>query len=187
MALNRKRRIFTQTGTPSRRRSRGVALTLLAGTLIVSGGAWLGLQPSQAPASTSPPGHLSAEANQTRVVDGNTLILGGRTVQLAGVRAAQRGAVCEASGGGRFDCGAAAANALSAFVRDGAIDCALNGSGQGGRPLAVCSTNGREINMAMIASGWARAEAGVPLLGEAERRAQAERRGIWAGSWIAAD
>jgi endonuclease YncB( thermonuclease family) len=155
--------------------------------MVVSGGAWLGLQPSVAPASTSPPGHLSADANQTRVIDGNTLILGNRTVQLAGVRAAQRGAVCKASGGAGFDCGAAAANALSELVRNAAIDCALNGSGQGGRPLAVCFTGGREINMAMIALGWARADAGLQALGEAERRARAERRGLWAGSWVVAD
>jgi endonuclease YncB( thermonuclease family) len=183
----RKRRIFRAAGLPSRGPARGMALVVLASALIVSGGTWFGLQPSQAPASTAPPGHLTAEATQTRVVDGNTIMLGDRAVQLAGVRATQRGAVCEGSGGVRFDCGAAAANGLADLIRDSAIDCALNGSGQGGRPLAVCSAGGREVNMAMIASGWARAELGMVALSDAERHARADRRGLWAGPWVAAD
>lgn len=167
--------------------SRGLALSLLAGALIVSGGTWFGMQPTEAPASTAPPGHLDADAAQTRVVDGNTLILGNRAVQLAGVRAAQRGTICEAVGGAPFDCGVAAANGLAEIVAGSSVDCALNGAGQGGRPLAVCSAGGREINMAMVASGWARAEPGMEALGDAERRARADRRGLWAGSWTAAD
>jgi len=187
VSINRKRRIFRPAGLPSRRPSRSVTLTVLAGALIVTGGAWLGLQPSEAPASSTPPGHLTAESTQTRIVDGNTLILGSRTVQLEGVRAAVRGTMCEAAGGTHFDCGAAAANALADIVHGSAVDCALNGAGQGGRPLAACSAGGRDINLTMIASGWARAEPHMPALHDAEQRARAGRMGLWAGSWVAAD
>ena len=187
MPIDRKRRIFRPVGLPLGRPSRSLTLTVLAGAAIVIGGAWLGLQPSEAPASSAPPGHVGAESAQTRVVDGNTLLLGDRTVQLAGVRAAQRGTMCEAVGGASFDCGAAAANALARLVRGVAIDCALNGAGQGGRPLAVCAAGGREINLTMIASGWARAEPGMPALSDAERRARTDRVGLWAGSWSAGD
>ena len=187
MPINRKRRIFRPAGTPSSGAFRRVCLFLLAGALIVTGGAWFGLQPSEAPASSAPPGHFSADPTQIRVVDANTLILGNRAVQLAGVRATERGAICVATGGTRFDCGAAAANALAAIVRGSAIDCALNGSGQSGRPLAMCSAGGRDIALAMVAAGWARADVGMPGLGDAERVARVERRGLWAGSWISAE
>lgn len=187
MPIDRKRRIFRPEGTPLGRPSRGAALTVLAGAFIVTGGAWFGMQPSQAPASTAPPGHLSADPAQVRVIDGSTLLLRGRTVQLAGVQTAEHGPFCEASSGARFDCGAAATNALAGLIRDSAIDCALNGAGQNGRPLAVCSAGGQEINLTMVASGWARAEPGAAALGDAERRARAERRGLWASAWATAD
>ena len=162
---------------------RGVAITVLAGILILSGGIWLALQPSEAPASTAPPGHLVASAAQIRVIDGATLLLRDRAVQLAGVLAAERGSVCVAAGGTRMDCGVAAANALGDLIRDVAVDCSLNGAGQGGRPLAVCDAGGRDINLAMIAGGWARAEPDNMALGDAERLARAEHRGLWAGPW----
>ena len=187
MSINRKRRIFRATASPSRGSSRGIVLVLLTVALILTGGTWLGLQPSSAPASTSPPGHVDAAAEQTRVIDGNTLILGERTVQLAGVRAARRDAVCQNAEGTRFDCGAAAANALAQMIRGMPVDCALNGGGEGGRPLALCSAGGREINLTMVADGWARSEPGMTALSDAERAAKAGRKGLWAGSWIAGE
>ena len=187
MPIDRKRRIFRPDGVSLRRSARAALLTVCAGALILSGSAWFGMRPSEAPASTAPPGHVSAAAGQIRVIDGNTLLLRDRTVQLAGVRTARRGTMCEQPGGAYFDCGVAAANALSDLIRDTAIDCALNGEGQSGRPLAVCSAAGQEIALAMVASGWARAEPGATELGDAERRARAERRGLWAGPWAAMD
>lgn len=186
MSIDRKRRIFRPSLLSSLRMSmpsRGMALTVLVGGLIVIGGAWLALQPSQAPASTAPLGHLAAGPGLARVIDGETLVLGDRTVQLAGVRSAGRGEVCAGTGGIRFDCGGAAANALFGLVRDTAVDCAISGAGQSGRPQAVCSARGQEINQAMVAGGWARAEPGRAALEAAETRARSERRGLWGSQW----
>ena len=180
MPIDRKRRIFQPDSIAMGRPPRALVLTALAFALVVSGGAWFGMQPSEAPASSAPPGRLSASADRTRVIDGNTLLLGDRAVQLAGIRAARRGTICEAPGGAPFDCGVAAANALSDLIRDATIDCALNGNGEGGRPLANCSAAGRAIDTAMVASGWAQAEPGATALAEIERRARSERRGLWA-------
>ena len=187
MPINRKRRIFRATASPSRGTGRGVLFTVLTAALILTGGTWLGLQPSSAPASTAPPGHLEADAAQTRVIDGNTLILRDRTVQLAGVRAALRGTACQTADGARFDCGAAAANALAEMIRGTSVNCALNGAGEGRRPLAVCSADGHAINLTMVADGWARAEPGVAALIDAERSAKTGRKGLWAGSWTSAE
>ena len=187
MPINRKRRIFRPDGPHFSAPSRGVTTIVLATALVVAGGAWFGVQPSQAPASGAPPGHLSAGSAETRVIDGNTLLLRGRTVQLTGVRAAQRGVAFEMSAGERVDCGSAAANALSGLIGGNGIDCALNGAGEAGRPLATCSAGGRDINAAIVASGWARAETGSTELQDAEQRARKERRGAWAGSWAEQD
>ncbi len=187
MSINRKRRIFRASASPYRGPSRGTLLFVVTAALILTGGTWFGMRPGSAPASTAPPGHVDADASQIRVIDGNTLILRDRTVQLAGVQAAQRGAVCRSAAGTQFDCGAAAANALADIIRDAAVHCTLNGGGEGGRPLASCSAVGREINLAMVANGWARAEPGMAALSDAERSARAGRRGLWAGSWVVAE
>lgn len=180
MPINRKRRIFRSNRANFGVPFRAVALTLFTSALVVSGGAFVGLKPTEAPVSTAPPGHIVASAVETRVIDGNTLMLQDRAVQLAGVRVADRGSVCTRTDGARVDCGAAAANILSDLIRGHEVDCAMNGAGQSGRPLAVCSAGGHEINLAMVASGWARAEPSLPTLGAAERQAATEHRGLWA-------
>ncbi len=192
MVIDRKRRIFRPAGLTLGRPTRAALLTAAAGALVFVGGAWLGLRPSEAPASGTPPGRLSAEPGQVRVIDGTTLMLHDRAVQLAGLRTAERGTACGGAAGGAsgavFDCGVAAANALADRVRGAAIDCVLLGGGQSGRPLAHCSAAGAAIAPALVASGWARVsgsagnDARDEALAEAERRAQAAHLGLWAGA-----
>ena len=49
-----------------------------------------------------------------------------------------------------------------------------------GRPYAICRAGGTELNRAVVAAGWARADQAQPELKQAEAAARAGRLGVWA-------
>lgn len=125
----------------------------------------------------------SALAADVRVMDGDTLRLGDRTVRLAKVDAPERGQTCADASGQAFDCGAAAAEALSRLVNGRSVVCLVSGRDRFGRGLGLCSAGGAELNAGLVAAGWALAaedDAGVQAL-EADARRTA--RGLWAGDF----
>ncbi len=181
MPISRPRRIFRPAFAPFP--TKGVALILLAGAL-GAGGVALATLSWNAPGSAAAPNpaadRLDAPPAQVAVVDGSTLRLENRVVRLLGVDAPRRGATCTASDGSGFDCGAAATNALAALVREVPVACQVRGHDELGRPYAVCQASGTELNSAVVAAGWARADAALPALKVAENTARAARRGLWA-------
>lgn len=125
----------------------------------------------------------SALAAEVRVVDGETLRLGDRTVRLAGVDAPDRGQSCADQAGRTFDCGAAAAEALSRLVNNRSVLCLVSGRDRFGRGLAQCSAGGAELNAGLVASGWALAGEGQAELAGLEAEARRGARGLWAGGF----
>jgi len=126
----------------------------------------------------APPGpeRLSADAGAVAVIDGETLRLNGHVVRLGGVDAPTRGDLCR----GGADCGGAATSALAGLVRDRRVECRLSGHDGVGRPFAHCDANGIDLSRAIVASGWARAQSGVPELADLELRARRQGSGLWA-------
>ncbi len=147
---------------------------------------------------TAPADRLEAAAPDIAVIDASTLRLARRVVRLAGIAAPGRGETCVGQGavGGAvagFDCGTAAAAALAALVRERNITCEMRDTDALGRPLAICSAGGTELNRALVAGGWARVDgaAGLPSsqaedLRNAEKLARAEHRGLWVQSAVPA-
>jgi endonuclease YncB( thermonuclease family) len=176
--LRRPRRIFRPAALPVP--SRGMAVTAALG-LAVAGLATVILMSTnlfgRAPASS---GSLDADAAQVAVVDGGTLRMKNRVVRLLGVAPPERGETCKARDGSGFDCGVAATNALAALVRETPVACQLRGQDPMGRPLAVCEASGTELNRALVAGGWARADREEPRLKSEEAAARTQRRGLWA-------
>lgn len=121
----------------------------------------------------------TAASQTVRVVDGDTLRLGDRTLRLAGLLSPQRGQTCSTASGAGFDCGAAAAQALAQLVRDRDLSCRVQGRDRFGRALGVCQANGLETNTALVAAGWALADADAEALVKVEAAARAEGRGLW--------
>lgn len=119
---------------------------------------------------------VSADASGVAVIDGETLRLGDQVVRLHGVQAPARGSPC----GGGQDCGGQAASALAGLVRDHRVNCRLLGRDRQGRPLASCEVNGMDLGRTIVASGWARADAGAADLADLEAQARRQRRGLWA-------
>lgn len=177
MPLQRPRRIFR----PSLLARPGPALlrATLVGAALATFGAALVLVAANMEFSghaVPSPSRLSAEPSQVAVVDAGTLRINRQVVRLLGVDPPPRGERC----GSADDCGTAAANALADLVRQKRVVCALQDQDPLGRPLAVCEAAGTQINRAVVASGWARAESGAADLRAIESAARAGRLGLWA-------
>jgi endonuclease YncB( thermonuclease family) len=157
-----------------------MTLGVLAGALLLTSGFWAALGPSEAPASAVPEIRVSAAAADILVIDGATLRLPDRVVQLAGIEPPPRGQSCPSTDRRPADCGAEAARALAGLLHRGPVECILQGAGQSGRPMAVCSQAGVTLNTALVLAGWAHGDASAPGMADAEARARAARRGLWA-------
>lgn len=177
--MQRPRRIFRPAPPPRRWRT---PLLVALGTglaMLVSG---IGLPPAlmgSAPRQQD----WSALAAEVRVVDGDTLLLGDRTVRLAGVDAPERGQACADAAGRGFDCGAAAAEALARLVNGRSVLCLVGGHDRFGRGIGTCSAGGVELNAALVASGWALAYDDARDLLALEAEARRAARGLWAGGF----
>lgn len=188
-----RRRIFKHRRFAARPRRGAVVLVAFAGFAL----GLFGLGPP-APLLRSAPREqvVSAAAGEVRVVDGGTLRLGDRTLRLLGLEAPERGTSCGRGDGPQpaFDCGAAAAAALARLVAERGVACRLHGRDRAGHGLGVCEARVAtvtlspvaaepvELNLAMVAGGWAvAADDGPPSLRPAEAEARRAGRGLWAG------
>lgn len=125
----------------------------------------------------------SALAAEVRIVDGDTLRLGDRTVRLSGIEAPRRGEGCADPAGRWFDCGAAAAEALSRLVDNRSVLCLVSGRDRFGRGLGTCRAAGAELNAGLVASGWALASGEAAGLAAVETEARQSGRGLWANGF----
>jgi endonuclease YncB( thermonuclease family) len=125
---------------------------------------------------------ISAPAAQVAVVDGDTLRLRSTVVRLAGVQAPPRGQFCHDADARTVDCGGAAVSALAALIGRRDVACSLHGRDRMDRPLARCEAGQINLNRALVASGWARAETGEEQLAQAESEARSSHLGLWSGS-----
>jgi endonuclease YncB( thermonuclease family) len=172
VSLERPRRIFRPSFPPVRTRAVGL---LLGASLAVAAGVSVATLSRRSTSPATPGEQLSAEPERVAVVDAGTLRLGQRVVRLRGVEPPSHSTLCSGE-----DCGAAAANALAAMVREAPVVCRLAGADGAGRPYGVCQAGGTELNLAVVGAGWARAQDDMPGLEAAEKTARAERRGVWA-------
>lgn len=189
MPLHRPRRIFRSGSFVSAGGSRRIRPTLIAGLIGAVGGAALMLFSSPSALFGRVPrlaGQLDADAPLVAVVDGQTLRLRENVVRLHGVVAPMRGQECQSQNGARFDCGAAASEALAALVRGHSVACRLDGRDDAGFPQGHCEAGGVSLNRAVVSAGWARADAHAPDLAGEEAGAKALRLGIWRAGGTAA-
>jgi endonuclease YncB( thermonuclease family) len=150
----------------------GVVVAAAGGVVTMALVAWLFVRPSDAPALAPVNSEIGAPAAELAVVDGDTLRLGRQVVRLNGIAAPARGTDC-----GSVDCGAAAANALSALIAGHAVECRIEGHDPQGRPLGTCHASGVQLNEALVRDGWAHAIAAG--LRQTEDDARKAGRGIW--------
>lgn len=116
-----------------------------------------------------------------RVVDGDTLDVGGTRVRLEGIDAPENGQTCSRKLIGTWKCGAAATKALQEMVAGREVQCASRGADKYGRTLGICWADGIELNERMVREGhaWAFVKYSASYV-EAEKDARASARGIFA-------
>lgn len=119
-----------------------------------------------------------------RVIDGDTLQIGGRFIHLHGVDAPESGQSCRASGE-RYLCGVMATMWLAIKVRGREVRCEGTERNRLGHLIAVCHVGGRDINADLVEAGWALANRRYALdYVDREDAARAAGRGIWRGEFV---
>lgn len=120
---------------------------------------------------------------EPRVVDGDTVVIAGQSIRLHGIDTPEVDQTCRTEHGVAYACGDIASAALRQLVEGAPMTCRGNSLDRYQRLIAVCESRGRDVNAAMVASGYATAyrrysRAYVPL----EEAARAAGRGFWSGA-----
>jgi endonuclease YncB( thermonuclease family) len=115
--------------------------------------------------------------------DGDSFKVNGQRVRLFGVDAPEFDQTCQRAGSD-WQCGQAAAEALSKLVVGKDVRCLATGTDQYDRILARCTVGAVDVNRFMVANGFAVAFRRYSSdYVSAEETAKANRRGIWAGTF----
>ncbi len=114
-----------------------------------------------------------------RVIDGDSLVVGGREMRLKGLDAPESRQSCQIDGK-EVACGRQAAAALRRWLTRGATTCVGNEVDRYGRLLVVCRINGQDIGADLVRNGHA---VGYGAYAEEEKFASRDNRGIWAGQF----
>lgn len=122
------------------------------------------------------------------VVDGDTIELQGKRVQLFGIDAPETAQSCEQTTGRSYRCGQAATAALRGLIGTDKVVCEPREiepkSLAKARLTAVCRVGVEDLSAWMVSHGHALANRGLgPAYAQQERHAWATRRGIWSGTF----
>jgi endonuclease YncB( thermonuclease family) len=122
-------------------------------------------------------------AGTARIIDGDTLAIGTQVIRLFGIDAPENGQDCKGKHAKRYNCGAAAENALRALLR-GRVFCTGTEFDNYQRLIAACSSNDVDINREMVITGHAVA---FRQFSEAyiadEDSARISQLGVWSGDF----
>ena len=99
-------------------------------------------------------GGSGAFTGPARVIDGDTLDVGGVRIRLYGIDAPESKQSCQA-GGKRWSCGREATRALAGRIGGRSVSCQERDRDRYGRIVAVCSASGTDLNAWMAVEGWA--------------------------------
>lgn len=130
----------------------------------------------------APPAAAEEIAGRARVVDSNTIEIGGRRVRLLGVDAPDLNQICPTKKGEDYPCGRVSAQTLVALVKDGPLTCVGDAVDAAGRLVARCAIRGFDVGEQYVMTGRAFAD---PETGADYRRAEGTaeklREGMWRG------
>ncbi|OPH83025.1 thermonuclease family protein [Nitrobacter vulgaris] len=150
--------------------SHTVAATSLAGFLCLSGIS----------------AHAETIVGEPRIVDGDTVDIGGKKIRLQGIDAPESDQLCLDAQGEKWACGIAARDALSAFSKNRPWSCEVEGRDRYDRSLAFCSIGSQDINQWIVQNGWALAFVSYSNRYVADESWSRDiHAGLWSGAFIA--
>jgi endonuclease YncB( thermonuclease family) len=115
------------------------------------------------------------------VTDGDTLKINGQRIRMHGIDAPESRQTCEV-GSIEWNCGQRATEALRDKIGGDEVRCAGSDYDRYDRLIAVCKTNGEDLNAWMVEEGWALAYRRYSKAYVSEEQGAENRRlGIWQG------
>lgn len=114
-----------------------------------------------------------------RVVDGDSLVIGGRRLRLKGIDAPELKQRCRRDAF-EYGCGTESASHLRGLIGRNRVDCKTEGIDRYGRDLVRCRAGGINLNETMVRTGHAIAFGDYR---RAESLARSEAAGLWAGEF----
>ena len=126
--------------------------------------------------------HRVIAEGQASVVDGDTLVVGGKEITLYGIDAPEFKQTCKFRKK-TIRCGVLSSDALRDLITGATkITCTDRGRDREGRRLGLCSADGFDIGRNMVHTGWALAWRRYShIYIKTEDKAKAAKRGLWRG------
>lgn len=97
---------------------------------------------------------IATQAGPTRVIDGDTLDVAGARIRLYGIDAPETDQTCDRDGQA-WACGAAATEALGAWLQGRTVTCVEIERDRYNRAVATCQADGQDVGAWMVTAGWA--------------------------------
>lgn len=120
-----------------------------------------------------------------RVIDGDTVEIGGRRIHLFGIDAPELGQTCEWPGK-TIPCGEVARTGLMDLMAGAEVVCKTRDEVPEGGWTGTCRADGFDVGRNMVHTGWALAERRLGTGYEAtEEKAKIAKRGLWRGTFVA--
>ena len=121
-----------------------------------------------------------------RIVDGDTIWIGGTKIRLHGIDAPESKQSCHKADGSEYRCGEASTDALRVLVGADSVRCEGDAYDRYKRLIATCYSGTLNLNAELVRQGWALAYRRYSKdYVSAEMEAQDARRGMWAGKFEA--
>jgi endonuclease YncB( thermonuclease family) len=127
------------------------------------------------------PARAEEIAGAARVIDGDTIEIGGERIRLFGIDAPEGAQSCLKANRKSYPCGEVATKRVESLTMDRDVRCEGNERDHRGRLLAVCRVGEIEINSTLVREGlaWAFVKYSRAYVPE-EAEARAAKRGVFA-------
>jgi endonuclease YncB( thermonuclease family) len=129
------------------------------------------------------PAAVADSTGQARAIDGDSIMVGQDEIRLHGIDAPELSQTCTRDSQA-WSCGRAAADQLSKLIAGQPVSCVSMGQDRYGRTLGRCRAGERDLNQAMVATGYALAYRRYSTTYvSAEESAKLAKRGIWSSTF----